>query len=685
MFHSLKNRPENFKAGKVSLNYDRWTEITSDRKILNIIKNGYELEFMSDPCKLCSRKEIKFSDQEKTIISDLIMKLRDKGVVKNAKHEQGEIISNIFIRPKSDGTYRLILNLSRLNDHMEKIHFKMDTLKTALNLVKKNCFFAKLDLKDAYYSILITESDRKFLRFMWDGQLMEFTALPNGLSPAPRIYTKVLKPLYSSLRKQGHTNVAYIDDSLLSSDTYRECEENVLDTVMLVDALGLTTHPGKSILVPSQSIEFVGFLINSVDMTVRLTVRKAEELKQLCEVILSKQQVKIRDFAKLIGKMVASEPGMLYAPLYYKSLEIDRDIELKKNHGLFDAYMQLSQNSIDCIHWWIDNVESGYRPITLCKPSKKIETDSSLSGYGGVDLNTGNELSGHWDGDDRGKHINFLEMKAAFLCLQTFCTDTVNEHVQLFLDNTVAIRYLTKMGGRKPLLNALAREIWLWCEKRNIWLTVFHIPGRLNIRADRLSRLSKKLNDDMEWSLCDNIFQKLQDQFGHFLMDLFASAENHKLKSYVSYLPDKNACAVNAYSLQWKRLNYAFPPFSLLGPVIKKVYEDEAELVLVAPIFTSQTWFPRLLQLISAQSYILPKVEDILYLPRRNKTHPLTSMRMGAFRISGNSSQVQDFQKMLPASLWRHGDIPPNNSMGHITKNGCVFVVKNRLIKLIHL
>ena len=80
-------------------------------------------------------------------------------------------------------------------------------------------------------------------------------------------------------------------------------------------------------------------------------------------------------------------------------------------------------------------------------------------------------------------------MKAAFLCLQTFCSDTVNEHVQLFLDNTVAIRYLTKMGSLK--LNALARDIWLWCEKCHIWLTVFHIPGRLNIRADRLSRSSK--------------------------------------------------------------------------------------------------------------------------------------------------------------------------------------------------
>ena len=84
--------------------------------------------------------------------------------------------------------------------------------------------------------------------------------------------------------------------------------------------------------------------------------------------------MKIRDFAKLIGKMVSSEPGMLYDPLYYKSLEIDRDTELKKNRAQFDAYMQLSRNSIDDIHWWIDYVDSGFRPVTLCKPSKKKQT-----------------------------------------------------------------------------------------------------------------------------------------------------------------------------------------------------------------------------------------------------------------------------------------------------------------------
>lgn len=176
------------------------------------------------------------------------------------QHEQGEVLSHIFIRPKTDGSYRLILNLSNLNEHIEKKHFKMETLKSALNLVEKDCFFAKIDLKDAYYSVPIVAQDRKFLRFTWQGKLYAFCSLPNGLTSAPRIWTKLLKPVFSSLRKKGHTNTAYIDDVLLQSETFRECVTNINDTISLMDGLGLTPHPEKSVTIPSQVIEFVGFL-----------------------------------------------------------------------------------------------------------------------------------------------------------------------------------------------------------------------------------------------------------------------------------------------------------------------------------------------------------------------------------------------------------------------------------------
>ena len=76
-------------------------------------------------------------------------------------------------------------------------------------------------------------------------------ACQNGLSTASRIFTKVLKPVFAALRKIGHSNVAYIDDSLLQSDTYNQCLVNIKDTMNLIDSVGLTVHPERSVITPS--------------------------------------------------------------------------------------------------------------------------------------------------------------------------------------------------------------------------------------------------------------------------------------------------------------------------------------------------------------------------------------------------------------------------------------------------
>ena len=89
--------------------------------------------------------------------------------------------------------------------------------------MKQNCYMASVDLRDAYYLVPIDEEYRTFLRFSWRGQLFQFTCLPNGLSCAPRLYTKILKPVYATIRKEGHLNVGYTDDSYLQGDTIHEC------------------------------------------------------------------------------------------------------------------------------------------------------------------------------------------------------------------------------------------------------------------------------------------------------------------------------------------------------------------------------------------------------------------------------------------------------------------------------
>jgi hypothetical protein len=48
-----------------------------------------------------------------------------------------------------------------------------------------------------------------------------------------------MKVVYATLRRMGHVNIGYIDDSLLIGDTFEECKHNVQDTVKLVTYLEL--------------------------------------------------------------------------------------------------------------------------------------------------------------------------------------------------------------------------------------------------------------------------------------------------------------------------------------------------------------------------------------------------------------------------------------------------------------
>ena len=123
---------------------------------------------------------------------------------------------------------------------------------------------ASVDLKDAYYSVPIHRSHQKFLKFARRGKVYQFTCLPNGLSCAPRCFTKILKPVYATLRRAGHTNVGYIDDHYLQGDTKDECSSNITNTVSLLTKLGFLIHPEKSVLLPVQMITSLGFMLDSV-------------------------------------------------------------------------------------------------------------------------------------------------------------------------------------------------------------------------------------------------------------------------------------------------------------------------------------------------------------------------------------------------------------------------------------
>ena len=151
----------------------QWLQITSDPRIINIIK-GVKIEFDSPVYQCKAPKPINFSPSEQVSVDAKLSKLLTKWVIQPAIHSHDQFVSNIFLREKRDGSHRVILNLKLLNKDVAYHHFKMDTLKSALELVTRNCFFCSIDFKDAFYSVRVHPQHRKYLRFLWKGKLYQY-------------------------------------------------------------------------------------------------------------------------------------------------------------------------------------------------------------------------------------------------------------------------------------------------------------------------------------------------------------------------------------------------------------------------------------------------------------------------------------------------------------------------------
>ena len=246
---------QTFTAGQISHYSYAWKQITHDPWVLDIVK-GFSLPFVYLPIQFNEPIPYRLSENEKQGADIEITKLIQKGVLQPVLDEPGQVISNIFLRPKKDGSYRMILDLTWLNKFIEYQHFKMSGLNTAKEMLRRNCWMASIDLKDAYYSVPIAYQDRKYLRFRWRNVLYQYTVMPNGLACAPRYFTKLLNPVFAFLRNNGHECFQYIDDSFIVSDTKESCDFSVKVVSQTLKDLGFVVHPEKSIFEPQKSLQF---------------------------------------------------------------------------------------------------------------------------------------------------------------------------------------------------------------------------------------------------------------------------------------------------------------------------------------------------------------------------------------------------------------------------------------------
>ena len=202
------------------------------------------------------------------------------------------------------------------------------------------------------------------------------------------------------------------------------------------------------------------------------------------------------------------------------------------------------------------------------RPQYPILSDASNEGWGAhLEKNSTQSL---WSPQEKGLHINVLELKAVFLALRHFKDQCQGQTVLVLTDNSTVVAYINKQGGTHSAeMCALLWRIMTWCHHFHITLKARHIPGCLNVMADLLSRSNQV--QSTEWSLHPQVFKQICQRWFTPHVDLFTTHLNHKLPLYVSPIPDPKAWDIDALNINWMGLTaYASPPTALLHKVIQK-------------------------------------------------------------------------------------------------------------------
>ena len=143
------------------------------------------------------------------------------------------------------------------------------------------------------------------------------------------------------------------------SQTQAEATANLSTVMTLLIGLGFIINLKKSVLTPTQQLEFLGFTVDSQKMTMSLPSDKLYALKKLSEKIKNRGRTTVQELSRLLGMMVAAHPAILPAPLYYRHLEATKIRTLQMEGSYSSEIPELTPRMVEELTWWTSRV-SGF-------------------------------------------------------------------------------------------------------------------------------------------------------------------------------------------------------------------------------------------------------------------------------------------------------------------------------------
>jgi hypothetical protein len=408
---------------------------------------------------------------------------------------------------------RLVVDYTTQNHNHQDTPFRMEGLLDLAPQLRPNDILFMFDTSDAYYHLKLRLCDRDKLLFRVGDHFFRPLCLNCGLKVAHSFFTSLMRSVLAELRRLGHRIIGFLDDTCgaqaSASPTVAaspaDSARSQSELLELYSRLGLTVHPNKVDFSSSSRLDMLAVPVDSAAGFFSPSLAKLANVRSSCANLLSyarhnQRLARLRHLPAVLGLLSS----------LYRSVGQCR-LRLRPLHDAVPLALQspsrsawLSHQVVRDLRWWAsltDRPLDQQRPLWPSpSPDVVLNKDACGAGWGGhVEAQA---TSGLLLPEELPFSINVKEVLAALLSVEAFVECLRHRNVLLRSDNSVAVFALRNWTSKSSVIMVLLRRLRSLVETFGIMLYTEHIPGVLNLWADKLSRH----RDAEDWFLSPSAF-----------------------------------------------------------------------------------------------------------------------------------------------------------------------------------
>ena len=527
---------------------------------------------------------------------------------------------------------RLVIDLRLINLHIRKRIFQYQKLPSFLATLVPDDHLVSWDVSDAFYHVRLRPSDRKFFRFVVGGVVYEPRVLPFGMRLSPWLRTKLLRPVVAALRLRGFQINAYVDDfaatgrgdrpSFMAAATAARVE-----ILSLFEQLGIQVHPAKGVTVGTTHLPLLGYLVDTARRIVVLPPTRLQMLVGGAKALISisRSHVSSKVLQRFSGLAVSCHLAIPSARFFLRRLY---DCQSRTR-----PTSKLSHGAVADLSWFSRLIkEPGVGRARWPKTLGELTTDASPYGWGGHWQHL-LPAAGFFTVAQRNLHINVKKVAAVRFCLLAFGAQLLGEEglLRLRVDSRVAMHVINGFSSRSPALMGELRKLHAVAKQYRVTLRASWLPSVANVSADALSRQS----DRNDWRISDEAFAALQQRYGPYTVDRFATPLNARCPRFNTKTHAPGTEAVDAFSVGWGgggENNWVYPPFNLAELVVDKIRADRATATVILPVWGAQQWWAPTVAAAN-EAFLLARTASLFTLGHGRRPPKPPRWRVAVFRF----------------------------------------------------